>query len=317
MQNAHRDPEQEALAYMWGQYRTYALTAGRCKKELLSWRWRVLMLGMVGALAGTLCQELIHLGFKTMAGWSRLPAVLGWLSAACLGLATLFGKELVSPDRERRWIRARSLAEAFKKEVFLFRTATPPYADGERAGCLLQRSDELLKGATDLIPDPISEQDKGRKLPEPDLTLEGYLAERIDDQINNFYRVRVAELSAKLKRNKSVALVLGVLAAMLGAFGATGWTAGWVAVISTITASLAAYAYGGRYQYLIISYQATANRLERLRAQFQILYQNDTAACHRFIQTCEEAISIENSGWMSEMVRHGKQPKKLNGDIKP
>lgn len=309
MENAHREPEKEALAYMWGQYRTFALTAGHCKYELISWRWRVLVLGIGGALLGALCQEFIQLGFKTKTDWSWLPAALGWLSAVCLGLATLFGKELVSTERERRWIRARSLAEALKKEVFLFRTATPPYEGGDRAGRLLERSDELLKGATDLVPDPISEQEKSRGLPELRLNLEDYLAERIDDQINNFYRIRVAELSAKLKRNKSVGLVLGILAVVLGAFGATGLTAGWVAVISTITASLAAYAYAGRYHYLIVSYQATANRLERLRAMFQIICQKDTEACHRFVRTCEDAISIENSGWMSEMVREGNQQK--------
>jgi hypothetical protein len=73
----------------------------------------------------------------------------------------------------------------------------------------------------------------------------------------------------KMKRNKNIGLSLGVSAILLGALGLTGWTAGWIAVIATITASITAFAYAGRYQYLIISYQTTANKLERLRVLWE------------------------------------------------
>jgi len=108
-----------------------------------------------------------------------------------------------------------------------------------------------------------------------------------------------------MESDKNKGLFLGVLAVILGALGATGWTAGWIAVISTITASVAAYAYAGRYQYLIISYQATGDKLERLRALWKAKGKTDADKDERnkFIIECEEVISIENSAWMAELIK--------------
>lgn len=108
-----------------------------------------------------------------------------------------------------------------------------------------------------------------------------------------------------MKRNKNIGLSLGVFAIVLGALGLTGWTAGWIAVISTIAASITAFAYAGRYQYLIISYQTTANKLERLRVLWESKGKTDTDTKERneFILECEEVISIENSAWMAEMAK--------------
>ena len=85
-----------------------------------------------------------------------------------------------------------------------------------------------------------------------------------------------------------------------------------MAVISTITASIAAYAYANRYQYLIISYQATAKRLELLLTRWQASGKtdSDTEARNQFILDCEEAISIENSAWMAEMTKESRQLRK-------
>ena len=96
-----------------------------------------------------------------------------------------------------------------------------------------------------------------------------------------------------------------VLKRMPLALGATGWTAGWVAFFTTITASIAAYAYASRYQYLIISYQATANRLELFRTRWQAsgMTDSDVEQRNRFILDCEEAISIENSAWIAETAK--------------
>jgi hypothetical protein len=107
----------------------------------------------------------------------------------------------------------------------------------------------------------------------------------------------------KMKRNKNMGLSLGVFAVVLGALGITGWTAGWIAVISTIAASITAFAYAGRYQYLIISYQTTANKLERLRVLWESKGKtdNDTDTRNKFIRECEAMISIENSAWMVEI----------------
>jgi len=297
-----------ALAYAWEKYRVYANTSRKRKAELTAWRFRVIVLGIGGAVLGVLCQEAIRLGLHEVA-WNRLPTVLGCLSALSLGLAAYFGKELVTPEQERQWIRSRSIAEALKSQVYMFLTGTTPYNTDDKGGRLSKEAEQLLESVRDLPHESISEQEKVKGLPSRMLTVQDYINERVNDQINGFYRPRSKEHTRKIEKFKTIGLLLGVIAIVLGALGSTGWTAGWVAVVSTVTASIAAYAYAGRYQYLIISFQATANRLELLRTRWEASGKTDKDFQERnqFILDCEEAISIENSAWMAELTKMRQQ----------
>jgi hypothetical protein len=174
----------------------------------------------------------------------------------------------------------------------------------------MAKSDELLVAVNDLQTESIDEQEKQKRLPAAFLTIEQYIEERVTEQIDNFYRPRSDELIRKMKKNKKIGIFLGMASVILGAFGASGWTAGWIAVISTIAASIAAFSYAGRYQYLIVSYQATANKLERLRTQWVVSGKSDadTEERDKFIRECEDVISIENSAWMAELSKT-KKPK--------
>ena len=294
-----------ALAYVGGKYREYALTSRKRKAELTAWRLRVLIFGITGAILGTLCQESIRWGFNDTSNLRWVPFILGFSSAAAIGLATYFGKELVNPYQEQRWIRSRSMAEALKSEIYLFRSNSPPYDTDKKPEKLIENVEALLKKVGDLPTEIISDEQKQKGLPTDDLTVEEYIQTRVNDQINNFYRPGSDELKRKMKRNKNIGLSLGVFAIALGALGLTGWTAGWIAVIATIAASITAFAYAGRYQYLIISYQTTANKLERLRVLWESKGKadNDTDARNKFIRDCEAVISIENSAWMAEMAK--------------
>jgi hypothetical protein len=305
------DHSRSALAYVWGKYREYAINSRKRKAEISGWRLRVLLLGISGAILGTLCQETMRLGLDKATDWSCwVPPVLGWSSAAAIGFATFFGKEIVNPDQERQWIRSRSMAEALKAEIVLFLSRVHPYNNDEKAQALMAKSDELLVAVNDLQTESIDEQEKQKRLPAAFLTIEQYIEERVTEQIDNFYRPRSDELIRKMKKNKKIGIFLGMASVILGAFGASGWTAGWIAVISTIAASIAAFSYAGRYQYLIVSYQATANKLERLRTQWVVSGKSDadTEERDKFIRECEDVISIENSAWMAELSKT-KKPK--------
>ena len=113
-----------ALAFTWGQYRVFAATSRALKAELSAWRHRVLILSIAGAILGSLCQQSTGWG---LAGgkFSWLPTSFGILSAIVLGLAAYFGKEILNPERERKWVRARSMAEALKAEAYISANASP------------------------------------------------------------------------------------------------------------------------------------------------------------------------------------------------
>jgi len=295
-----------ALENIWEKYREVAATARKKKAQLIKWRYRILILGIVGAILGVLCQEAIRLGINSGV-YSSVPMILGGLSAISIGLATFFGKELVNPEQERKWIRCRSTSEALKANAYLFVTNTPPYDQSNRDESLLFKTDELIEKISDIKLDTITKEEKYRGILPNIMSIEQYIKDRIDDQID-FYFPTSDKYEKKLAYYKRAGLLLGIIAVILGALGSTGWTAGWLAVISTIISSIAAYSFANKYQYLIISYQATGNRLKSLKAHW--LISKDTGNREnqtKLIQDCEEGISIENSSWMAEVSQNTTQ----------
>ena len=133
------------------------------------------------------------------------------------------------------------------------------------------------------------------------LSADGYVEQRLDDQIQ-YYRRRVGEHGVVVGRVRSLTVVLGVAAFVLGALG--GAAGVWVIVVTTVTASLASYLYANRLQYLIGSYTAAARNLDALRAGWQTFgAESDEAERGRFILDCEAVLSAENQSWIAEWAR--------------
>jgi hypothetical protein len=140
-----------------------------------------------------------------------------------------------------------------------------------------------------------------KRLPEGALPVSQYIKDRVDDQIK-WYRDKAQLYERYVERARIASLVLGAIAVILSVISATGWTAGWIAAITTITASIAAYLYSGRYQYLILSYQATARRLEALKTRWEVdgKPEDDPDKRNQFIQNCKDATQLRiKPGWPS------------------
>lgn len=302
--STHKDSLKPAAAYAWGQYRIWAATSRELRAVLSTWQFRLLGLFLVGAVLGTLSEQTAGLNLGD-SNWSWLARLLGWLSAIALGLAAFFSKEILSPDRFRFWVRARSAAEALKSQVYLSLANAPPYDTGKAVNLLFKKTEELNNTVADLTAKTISGDEKREGCPSGPLSVEEYIKLRVNDQIHGYYIPKAEEHEAIVKRGRTIGLVLGAMAVALGALGGIGFpniTAGWVPVVSTATAALTAYIYAGRHQYLIISYQTTARQLEKLLALWKTSGKTDEDAVERnqFIIDCEATISVENSAWMAE-----------------
>jgi hypothetical protein len=288
-----------ALEDIWGQYRVWAVTARVWKAQLSSWRRFALTLSIAGALVGTLSsQPAIPLGSL----WGPLPKALGILSAALLGLAAYFGKEVLSPGQEARWIRARAAAEGLKREAYLLLAQAPPY-DGDIAPPSLQRARDVAEAVKDLTPEGLGEEKKREGMPAAPLSVDEYIRDRVKEQINGFYVPRAEENRRIAKKIKNWSLWLGALAVVLGFLGAL-WVGvpAFIAVITTITAALGAQLYAGRYEYLALTYLATARRLEELLTAWEMSGQTE-AERGQLVVDCERAFAAENGGWMAEWTK--------------
>jgi hypothetical protein len=299
-----KDSWNVALRYIWSQYRVWAKTSRSYKNEVTRWRDVVLGLSIGGAILGTLSQQLEVWKLTGRAPW--MGPMLGFLSGTALGLAAYFTRQALSPDPEDRAVRARSAAEAFKSEAYLLAVGAPPYDAATTADELLIRTEKVKKAIENLASTTITPEQKLAGLPSAPMSVEDYINLRVNQQINQYYLPEVEANTKKIAGGRKLSLALGALAVLLGLLSARfASVAGWIAVIGTITAAIAARQYAGRYQFLVVSYQATVERLESLKTRWEIERKSQvgTEPQNRFILACEEAISIENSAWMAEWTK--------------
>ncbi len=293
-----------ALKYIWGQYRAWDLTSVALKNRLARWRDVVLVLSISGAILGTLCQQVDDWRIAALPTW--LAATLGVLSGAALGLAAYFTKEVLSPEPEAAALRTRAAAEAFKREAYLLATGVPPYADASTTDELLEKAKQIRASVENIAPVTISSAQQEDGMLPAAMSVDDYVKQRVDQQVDEYYLPQARINVQKLALGRRISFVLGAIAVLLGLWSArSASVAGWVAVIGTITAGIAARQYAGRYQFLIVSYQATADRLQWLKTKWELEGRNLAGddAKHAFIVAAEDAIATENSAWMAEWSR--------------
>lgn len=310
------DPQRIAAEYLWTLYRKWSAAAIKEQSGVLLARKAVLIMSIAGAILGTLCQQTNSLAEAQRLSPSLLwvPTAAGWLSAIVLGLAALLSREVLTEERQRLWLKARTAAERYKSQTFLLRAKAPPYEKSDAS------STDLLAEAKALgerlgAPPPTKASDEEllaeKPLP-PAMTVDDYITLRVNDQIK-YYEKNATKYMKRLKLGRMLSLILGAVAVVLGALGSTyGWTAGWIAVVSTIIASISANQYANRYQFLMLSYRATAERLRWLKVSWGASGKTeaDMDARNALILECEQTLAAENNSWMAEWTKKGDGEQK-------
>jgi hypothetical protein len=257
--------------------------------------------GLAGAFFGALSGS----GFVED-GLSRLSA---GGSALFLLLATYWGREIIKPERELRWSRARSLAEALKRETWLCLLRVPPY-DEEDAPARLEKRAEELRLNTGLERREGSTAEARSELPEAE-SVSDFLELRLKDQIQ-WYGRRADEYLKTVARWNRIALGLGLLAAIIGGLRVLPVDAPavalWIPVITTATAAIAAHLHGGRFVPFIGVYQDTQRQVRFRLAQWEdLLAQQKTPEKEaEFVRGCEDIMAAENEAWRAEWMREEK-----------
>jgi hypothetical protein len=293
-----------ALKYIWEQYQTWDSTSVALKSKMWRWRYIVLVMSIVGAILGTLSQQIASWSLSGSPTW--LAGTLGVLSGFSLGAASYLTKEVLTTGPETDAVRTRAAAEAFKREAYLLATGAPPYATATNADDLLEKAQQIRAGLNSISPVAITNDAKPQDIPPAGMSIDDYVKQRLDQQINGYYLPQVRLNTQKLALGRKVSLALGALAIVLGFWSAkSASVAGWVAVIGAVTAAIAAHQYAGRYQFLNVSYQATADRLNWLKTKWEIdgRRQPGDDAKNAFVLASEDAIATENSAWMAEWTR--------------
>ena len=295
--------------YLWNEQAAWSQTADRLRDVRSRSRSIVMMLTIAGAVLQTFAGT--GPAFRTAAGIAGTVA----LSLAA-GIAGFFMK----PENTQRWLRARSVAEGIKSEFYAYRASADPYT-GPDALQLLQESIRKIVGfAKDLAGQRARTSPKPKPMPDK-LDQASYLSQRLDGQIDTFY-LRQAKRNADraaIFRNAEIGLAL--LAAVMSAIstyvakqtadaGSASFALGpWIAVVTTIGGSIAAYAAASRYEFQASAYYAIAQELRDLKHWWVLMGDKPDASWSAFVRRCEDVISAENQAWMAKLLQDGSMSR--------
>jgi hypothetical protein len=294
----------ELERYVWTEQLAWSQTADRLR-DLRS-RSRAIVMALT--IAGAVLQTFAGTGDPALRNAAGIAGTIALSLAA--GIAGFFLK----PGNTQRWLRARSVAEGIKSEFYAYRASADPYMGPEALQRLHETARKIIGFARDLAAERARTRAKSKPMPDT-LDQEAYLRQRLDGQIDGYY-VPKAKLNfdrAGMFRNVEIGLAL--LAAVMSAIStyvAKQSTAGgsgsfslgpWIAVVTTIGGSIAAYAAASRYEFQATSYYATAQELRDLKHWWLLTREKADANWSAFVRRCEDVISAENQAWMAKLLQ--------------
>ena len=291
----------------WDEHVGWSKTADRLKKRVVVARTITLLLTIAGAALGTLAAAADAEPLRTVAGMAGTVA---------LTLVPFIAHHFLTPEETRKWLRSRSVSEGIKSEVYAFRAGADPYTDASALQTLQKKVREIRSYAENLETERAATGSPTEQAPLA-LDTAGYLEGRVNEQIVNYYRKNAKTNASRAIQFRWAEIILAGVAAILSGvatfFGgvdpqaaegsaSAGELAGWVAVLTTIGASIATHAAASRYEFQATTYFATARQLEDLARDWAS--SGATAPSPEwsaFVRACEEAISAENRSWMAKL----------------
>jgi hypothetical protein len=305
---------QTPIASTWQSQEKWSKAADGFKKSYSRWKWVALVLSCAGAVFAVASDQMAtHWGqWATHAhGW---VAAIAALALVLVPVVTQLG---TSRSALERWLRARSVSEQLKTEIYQYLTRTGSYAVSSPDLALIGRRDSLLEKVADLEPE-IAGLVAERPLP-PVKDVSTYITHRVNGQIEKYYEPKAAYHH---RWAVTYRWIEGILAVAGAAFAATSPIKGnpiaatWVAVLTTVGTAVAAHLMAGRHEQLVPDYLATARRLRSLKELFLVANPNPeeapASAINTFVTAAEAAISVQSEGWMAEWLKTPKPDAKKN-----
>jgi hypothetical protein len=276
-------------SWAWTQQRIWSRTATRLKRNIDRARMLTLCLAITTAVFAAAAVQAS--GGALWAGRSLSAAAA---VAAGLGIVT---RRQTGTEQVRTWTRARSVSEALKTEVYAYLAGGSDYAHDDRDRRFAERTRGLVSAVADLQRHSLGEITDNKPVPAIH-DVESYIRERINGQLEGYYRPKALLYEHRVRRLRLAGDMLGLSAAALtaaaAAFGTSEFSV-WVPVVTTVGTSVAAYIAAAGYDHLIVEFLRTAQRLEYLLDSRV----HNSIGDAEFIDKSEAAISTENQGWMA------------------
>jgi uncharacterized protein (DUF2062 family) len=295
----------DLLDELWRQQSLWSRTANRMKKRIGRARAAALAVAIAVAVLGTLAGVLADL----QPAPSRVLAGVAAFGAALLPVL----RPRWSGRTLRDWTRARSVSEALKSEIYLWLAGVEDYRGDEHGARLREKADKVRGDGSDLLRYQAGIVPEQRALP-PVHDIGSYFAVRVTGQIDTYYRRRAGELQTRLRWFHAAEVALALLGAALGALAAAvggSSFASWIAVVITVSTVVAVHVAATRYDFQLIEFLRTADRLDQLKSK--AIAGGSADELEALAVSAESVISIENQGWMAKLAEDPPEQKAADG----
>jgi hypothetical protein len=279
----------------WDEHLAWSVTADRLKRTRERARNLVLRITVAGAALSTLAASLQPSTPRTAAGIA---------GAAALALVPFFTRYFLSAEKTSNWLRARSVSEGIKSEIYRYCGVAEPYDTPGAVERLTKKVRDIRDWGKSLEIERAKAVPSSQSAP-PMLNAEEYIEQRVEQQIEKYYRPKARRFAVLSERFRNAEIALAAVAAL---FGATATYAPalrlgpWVAVLTTVVGSVAAHAAGGRFDFQATTFFATARQLDDLVVDWRSSGKTAPGKeWSEFVRACEDTISAENRGWMAKL----------------
>jgi hypothetical protein len=285
----------------------WSATANELKATIDHARTMVFVLSIAGAVLAAIASQMSDPPGVTLAQSHR--AWVAILAALALAVGTFFSQRLLGAGQVTAWVRARAISEALKREAYKFATGAAPYNDPDAAKneALLDQQRGVIERDGDDLEDQLASATGPGSTPRASLTLDEYRTSRVAGQARGYYRPTAKKYRQAARRLRQIEFGLALLATIFTAIagvagksapilGITLDFAAFTAVLTTIGGAILAHVEASRYDFLAMTYTATARRLED-RANQPVASPSD------FVNDCEAVIASENTSWIAKWTK--------------
>ena len=304
--HAGENSREDILREIWSDRIRWSDAAGELQNQVNWWRKVQVMLAVAGAILATAA--------ATVPG-SFLGQTLAAAGAIALVLVPVISARQLTKEIVDGWPRARSVSEGLKSETFKFRAGVGEYANPASPGLdaalvrFVDRTRTIQALAKDLakyLPDQPSREET----PPGELTPASYLSNRVNEQIENYYRKKAQENKDKAafyRRLSTLSIVAAAVVSGLAVFKELTAIGGWAAVATTVGTIFTTYSAVNRFDKLASTYAQQTSELRQLTLEWRAKSDAfEPRVWSAFVMACEEAISAENRAWMARMMEDVK-----------
>jgi hypothetical protein len=225
------------------------------------------------------------------------------IAASLAGIGAILGRYILDCNAQQRWIQARATAESIKSECYRYAARCGEYGLKDAALRFKNRIDALAAAAVakGAVADAQARVAAGPG-PKMGMTADWYQANRLLEQ-RKWYETRSGQHASKAGLLRRTGFILGSVTAALGAVSAAhlvDWVAPLIAMMTTITTSIAAYGALSRHTYLAASYSAMASQIDKLVA----LHKDGVLPDDKLVESGEDLLSSEHRAWADRVAQN-------------